>query len=63
MSVEMVPRPAYCASLALSLSPGGNAPADTTNIDTTTATPAARDTADRADFSRIISLPPETPFP
>src|SRR5215211_5169098 len=58
----MVPRPLYCASLALSFSPVGNAPADTTNIETTTATPAARDTADRADFSRTISLPPPKPL-
>src|SRR5215216_1257982 len=57
----MVPRPLYCASLALSPSRGGNAPADTTNIETTTATPATRDTADRADFSRTISLPPRNP--
>src|SRR5215211_6444068 len=54
----MVPRPLYCASLALSLSLLGNAPADTTNIETTTATPAVRDTTDRADFSRTISPPP-----
>src|SRR5829696_10235433 len=54
----MVPRPLYCASLALSLSLLGNAPADTTYIEITTATPATRDTADRADFSRTISLPP-----
>src|SRR5215203_1877061 len=59
----MVPRPLYCASVALSLSCVGNAPADTTKIETTTATPAARDTADRADFSRTIGLPPETPVP
>jgi hypothetical protein len=59
----MVPWPLYCAPLALSLSRVGNAPADTTNIETTTATPAARNTADRADFSRTISLPPETPVP
>ena len=59
----MVPWPLYCASLALSLSPVGNAPADTTKMETTTATPAARDTADRADFSRYVSLPPETPVP
>src|SRR5215213_1789874 len=59
----MVPWPSYCAPLALSPWRVGNAPADTTNIETTTATPAARDTADRADFSRIISLPPETPVP
>src|SRR5215211_4305720 len=58
----MVPRPLYCASLALSFSPVGNAPADTTNIETTTATPATRDTADRADFSRTISLPPPKPL-
>src|SRR5215207_1982760 len=58
----MVPRPLYCASLALSLSPLGNAPADTTNIEITTATPATRDTADRADFSRTISLPPPKPL-
>src|SRR5215217_4203879 len=58
----MVPRPLYCASLALSFSRVGNAPADTTNIETTTATPAARDTADRADFSRTISLPPPKPL-
>src|SRR5215212_6953262 len=58
----MVPWPLYCASLALSLSRVGNAPADTTNIETTTATPAARDTADRADFSRTISLPPPKPL-
>jgi hypothetical protein len=58
----MVPWPLYCASLALSLSPVGNAPADTTNIETTTATPAARDTADRADFSRTMSLPPRNPY-
>src|SRR5215208_614209 len=57
----MVPRPLYCASLALSPSRGGNAPADTTNIETTTATPANRDTAERADFSRFISLPPRNP--
>src|SRR5215203_6256028 len=60
----MVPRPLYCASLALSFSPVGNAPADTTNIETTTATPAARDIADRADFSRTISSPlPKPLFP
>src|SRR5918999_308970 len=59
----MVPWPLYCAPLALSLSRVGNAPADSTNIETTTATPAARNTADRADFSRTISLPPETPVP
>src|SRR5215212_7942724 len=58
----MVPRPLYCASLALSFSRVGNAPADTTNIETTTATPANRDTADRADFSRTISLPPPKPL-
>src|SRR5215216_3620207 len=58
----MVPRPLYCASLALSFSRVGNAPADTTNIETTTATPAARDAADRADFSRYISLPPPKPL-
>src|SRR5215208_5621613 len=57
----MVPWPLYCAPLALSPWRVGNAPADTTNIETTTATPAARDTADRADFSRIISLPPRNP--
>src|SRR5215218_8238103 len=57
----MVPRPLYCASLALSPSPLGTAPADTTNIETTTATPATRETADRADFSRFISLPPPKP--
>src|SRR5215203_2746986 len=58
----MVPRPLYCASLALSPSPLGTAPADTTNIETTTATPATRETADRADFSRFISLPPPKPL-
>src|SRR5215208_5594867 len=58
----MVPWPLYCAPLALSPWRVGNAPADTTNIETTTATPAARDTADRADFSRIISLPPLKPL-
>src|SRR5215208_2802959 len=58
----MVPWPLYCASLALSLSPGGNAPADTTNSETTTATPAARDTAARADFSRTISPPLPKPL-
>src|SRR5215213_9643714 len=58
----MVPWPLYCASLALSFSLVGNAPADTTNIETTTATPANRDIADRADFSRTISLPPPKPL-
>src|SRR5215216_8185202 len=58
----MVPWPLYCASLALSFSRVGNAPADTTNIETTTATPATRDAADRADFSRTISLPPPKPL-
>src|ERR687897_1645352 len=59
----MVPWPLYCAPLALSLSRVGNAPADTTNIEPTTATPAARNPADRADFSRFISLPPPKPCP
>src|SRR5215217_2893505 len=58
----MVPLPLYCASLALSFSRVGNAPADTTNIEITTATPAARDIADRADLSRTISLPPPKPL-
>src|SRR5215217_5569173 len=58
----MVPRPLYCAALALSFSPVGNAPADTTNIETTTATPASRDTADIADFSRTMSPPLPKPL-